>query len=781
MIPLLAGGVLTAAFSGVFSLALQERAVYQDPSQPSSKRVSDLLARMTLQEKVAQTHCLWPAVGINAPFRGKQLLDDQGDFDSTKAAPLLRHGMGQIARPSESKQPRRNALYTNSIQRFLVEGTRLGIPAIFHEEGLHGHMAPGGTSYPQASALASTWDTELVRRVFEATALEMRARGGHQALTPVLDLALDARWGRFEETYGEDPFLVSRMGVAAIRGFQGEGPAIDGRHVMATMKHFAAHGQPESGSNTGPAYLSERYLRETFLRPFEAAVREAGVRSVMASYNEIDGIPAHANRWLLDRLLRQEWGFRGTIVGDYFAIGQLHDAHRVASDADEAGRQALEAGVDIELPEPLGYLNLASLVEQGRVAAQTLDRSVSRLLEAKFSLGLFDDPYVDPDGAESVVNQAPHRELALRAARKAITLLKNEGSLLPLDRDAVERLAVIGPNADGCLLGGYSDDPGRCVSVLDGVRRLAGNALEVTYAEGCHITQEGDDWWSDEVQLSDPAADRERIREAAEVAREADAALLVVGGNDATSREAYSNTHLGDRDSLELLGLQNQLVEAVLETGTPTVALLLHGRPLAVNFIAERVPAILDGWYLGQEGGTAVGEVLFGDVNPAGRLPVTIPRSVGQIPAYYFHKPTARRGYLFASNEPLFPFGHGLSYTTFSYSALTVSPERIGPAGSALVSVRVTNNGPRAGEEVVQLYVRDLVASVTRPVKQLEGFQRVWVEAGDSKQLEFELSPENLALWNQDFQRVVEPGEFEVMVGGSSTRLASVRLTVEQR
>lgn len=778
---------LALRFSFVVTLAAllgaQETSVpaYRNPDLPVDRRVEDLLGRMTLEEKVAQLICLWPAVNIPANFAGKRILDDKGNFDPAKAEPLLGNGIGQIARPSAGKGPRENAEFTNAIQRYLVEKTRLGIPAVFHEEGLHGHMAPGGTSFPQAIALAATWNPELVEQVFGTAAAEMRARGGHQALTPVLDLALDARWGRFEETYGEDPYLTSRLGVGAIRGFQGAGPLIDKRHVVATMKHFAVHGRPEGGTNVGPANYSERYIRETFLRPFEAAVKDAGVGSVMACYNEIDGIPCHANRWLLDRVLRQEWGFRGYVVSDYFGIRELKSLHSVARDVDEAAKMAMDAGVDVELPDPEAYNRLAELAGNGTISEAAIDQAVRRALRAKFLLGLFEDPYADPAEAERITNTSRHRELALRAAREAIILLKNEGGVLPFDRSSVKTIAVVGPNAAKCLLGGYSDDPGRCVTVLDGIRSKLGNQAKVLYAEGCKITKEGADWWADKVELSDPAEDRKGIVEAARLAVQADATVVVVGGNDATSREAYSPTHLGDRDSLELLGLQNELVKAVLEAGKPAAVLLLHGRPLSINYIAENVPAILDGWYLGQEGGTAVADVLFGDYNPAGRLPVSIPRSVGQVPVFYNHKPSAKRGYLFANKEPLFAFGYGLSYTQFRYQNLNVMPEKIGPRGAATVSVDVTNTGQRAGDEVVQVYIRDVVSSVTRPVKELRGFRRIPLGPGETRTVEFTIGPAELSLINRDMERVVEPGEFEIMAGGSSVQVIKTSLEVVVR
>ncbi len=754
----------------VIGAAMQSPPDYRNPNLPAEKRVADLLARMSLEEKVAQTHALWQQKNL--------ISDENGRFSPSKAKDVLKNGIGEITRPGERKSPRETAEFTNAVQKWVAENTRLGIPVMFHEEGLHGDAAPGSTSFPQAIALASTWDPALVERVYGAVAKEVRARGAQQVLTPVLDLARDPRWGRTEETYGEDPYLVSRIGVACVRGFQGKGEAIDRDHVIATLKHFAVHGQPEGGVNVAPGNYSERIVREEFLAPFEAAIREGGAMSVMPSYNEIDGIPSHANKWLLGKVLRGEWAFKGFVVSDYSGILDLRRLHHVAATNDEAAAIALETGVDLELPDIDCYRDLANLVKREGVRMAALDATVARILRAKFLTGLFEHPYVDVAETGRVINSAAHRALALEAARKSIILLKNEGGLLPLDRAKLSSIAVIGPNAQKCHLGGYSDDPGRCVGILDGIREKAGPSIKVLYAEGCKITKDGGNWYADKVELSDPKEDERLIAEAVETARRADVAVLVVGGNESESREAWSETHLGDRASIELLGRQNELVKAVHATGKPVVVFLIHGRPLAIEWIAGNVPAILDGWYLGQEGGIAAGEVLFGEFNPAGRLPVTIPRSVGHIPAYYNHKPSARRGYLFADKTPLFPFGHGLSYTTFRYSNLKVSPEAIGAAGTAAASVDVTNTGSRAGEEVAQLYIRDLVSSVTRPVKELKGFERIALAPGETRTVRFAITPEALSFLNQDMSRVVEPGEFEIMAGGSSATVVTTKLVV---
>src|SRR5688500_545875 len=767
----------------------QEQLPYRNPRLPVDQRVADLLSRMTLEEKIAQTQTMW----VTNQF--KLLADDKGNFSpDQKTRELLKLGLGQMGGPSQGatdaekaappyfgKGPRATALFTNAVQKHVIENSRLGIPVTFHEEALHGLVSPGATSFPQAIALAGTWNVDLVREVFSVAALEGRKRGAHHVLSPVLDVARDPRWGRMEETYGEDPYLAARMGVAAIQGFQGNGPNIDNRHVMATLKHFGAHRQPESGTNIGPANFCERLLRDVFFYPFEVAVKETGVMSVMPSYNEIDGLPSHANKWLLQKVLREEWGFDGLIVSDYFGINELMTRHNVAANTAAAAKRALEAGVDMELPHVQTTDTLLQQIRDGVVSEKTLDTSVARILKAKFLLGLFEEPYVDPDEAQRVSESKESSMLALRAAREALTLLKNENNLLPLDRNKIRSIAVIGPNAGHVELGEYSGKPTRKISVLQGIKDKVGNQIKVNYAEGCKITtSEEPSWHKDDVQLSNPADDDKRIAEAVKAARASDVAVVVVGDNVETTREAWAENHLGDRDSLDLLGRQNDLVKAIVETGKPTIVVLIGGRALSINYIAQHVPAIFEGWYLGQETGVAVADVLFGDYNPSGKLPVTIPRNVGQLPYYYYHKPTARRGYLFSDKEPLFAFGHGLSYTTFKYANLRVTPDKTGPQGEAKVSVDVTNTGKMAGDEIVQMYIRDDVGSVTRPVKELKGFARINLKPGETKTVEFEITPDKLSFLNEDMKRVVEPGMFSVMVGPSSRndKLLTVKFEV---
>ena len=756
-----------------------QEADYRNPNLPIERRIADLLSRMTIEEKAAQMTTLW--VRKPQQKRPNGNFGDRGDFSPEEAAVVMKHGIGGIGRQRERTDARRGAEYANAVQKWLKENTRLGIPALLHDEILHGLMAVGGTNFPTPISLASSWDPELITKIFTAAALETRIRGSHHVLGPNLDLARDPRWGRTEETYGEDPYLVSRMGVAAIKAIQGPGPNVDGEHVIATAKHFAAHGQPEGGTNTAPGNFSERILREVFLPPFEAAVKEAGVLSVMPSYNEIDGVPSHKNSWLLEKLLRQEWGFRGLVAADYNGIAELVSRHKVAVDRADAAQQALKAGVDIELPDPSSYPLLPQMVSEGKVSLADVDRAVARVLRAKFQLGLFENPFVDVERAVRLTNTPAHQQLAAEAARRSIVLLKNANNLLPLDRSKLQSIAVIGPNAGDVHLGGYSDNPQRGVSVLQGIRDKVDSKLKVNYAEGCKITKEGGNWWNDKSNLADPAEDAKLIAQAVEVAKASDLALLVVGGNEDTSKEAWADNHLGDRDTLDLVGRQNDLVKAVVETGKPVVVLLIHSAPLSINYIAENVPAILDGFYLGQETGVAVADVLFGDANPAGKLAVSVPRTVGQLPIYYNHKPTAKRGYLYTSKEPLFPFGFGLSYTTFEYSDLKIASSQIGPSGQSEVSVTVKNTGKVAGDEIVQLYIRDVVSSVTRPVMELKDFKRIALAPGESKTVTFTITPDKLSFLDMNMNRVVEPGGFEIMVGPSSVKHQKVKLEVIAR
>ena len=747
----------------------QATAPYKDASLPIADRVKDLLSRMTLEEKVEQLAGGWE--------RQLHVIDPTGTFTDETARDAIGKEWGEEIKFT----PRQAALLRNAAQRYQMEKTRLGIPIMFPSEALHGYMEYGSTSFPQAIGLASTWNPALVKRIFTAVGDEAGSRGAGQVFSPVLGLAREPRWGRTEETFGEDPFLVSRMGVAAIKGLQGDSYMIDRHHVLATAKHYAVHSQPEGGTNTAPGNISERIIRESFFLPFKAAVQEARVGSMMASYNEIDGIPSHINPWLLDKVLRQEWGFDGSIVSDGDGLQMLVNTHHVAYNNADAAREALAAGVDYDLSDGSVYRTLVDQVKQGIVPLSEVDRATAHILYVKFRAGLFDHPYVDPDYAEKVNNSAEHKQLALEAARQVMVLLKNEKNLLPLDLNKLKTIAVIGPNAADVHLGGYSRDPGFGISILDGIRQRVDSKATVLYAQGCKITTAPEGfrgWWASDVKLVDPKTQQASIQQAVEIAKKSDVAVLVVGGNESTTREAWAEIHLGDRDSLDLLGAQNDLVKAVVETGKPTVVILINGRPLSINYIAEKVPAILEGWYLGEEGGPAAAEVLFGDINPGGKLPITFPRSVGDLPDYYYRKPSANREYAFSTREPLFPFGFGLSYTTFKFSNLRVEPKQILAHGTATVSVDVTNTGAREGDEVAQLYLHEEVAPVTQPVMQLKCFERITLKPGETRTVTWKVTPEMLAILDTDMQWRVVPGVFDLMVGSSSVQTSIVKLDV---
>jgi len=739
--------------------ARSRRLPYRDPGLGVEARVRDLLARMTVEEKVKQM-CM---------RRTRTLVKNgrvsAGDVRDTFGA--LSIGCLQDPR----KDPETNVRVVNYVQKYLVERTRLGIPGLVISECLHGHLSGGATVFPQAIALASTWSPDLVRKMARAVAKEARSVGVAQALSPVLDLARDPRWGRTEETYGEDPYLASRMGVAFINGMQGEGPHVDREHVICTAKHYAAHGSPEAGVNLAPVAGGMRELRTVYLPPFEAAVTEAGVGCVMPCYSEYDGIPASASKLLLTRVLREEWGFQGYTFSDYFAIGLLHTFHRTAHSPEEAGKQALEAGMDLEAPEDCGFGDrLLGLVKKGEVSIDLVDRAVARVLRAKFLAGLFENPYADAAEARRVINCPAHRRLARQIARESIILLKNEGGLLPLGDD-VRTIAVLGPNADAARFGDYCSEGPNGDTPLKGIRNAAPKRTKVLYWQGCTLC----------------GTSREGFKEAVDAAAGSDVAIVVIGGTSMATAGVGWGEHTRactcgegfDRSELTPPGVQEDLVRAVHATGTPTVVVLVHGRPYAVSWMAEHIPAIVEAWYPGEQGGGALADVLFGKTNPSGRLPVSIPRSVGHVPAFYNHKPSARgyyhkggspkspgHDYVFSPTTPLYEFGHGLSYTRFSYSNLRVSPRRILPGGRVNVSVEVRNAGNRAGKEVVQLYVNDVVSSVTTPVKALRRFKKIELKPGERESVSFELSAADLALLDRNMNRVIEPGTFEVMVGG---------------
>lgn len=670
--------------------------------------------------------------------------------------------------------PEQGAEIINTIQRFAIEKTCLGIPLLFSEECMHGHMAIGATVFPVAIALASTWNPGLIKKMGAVIAKETRAQGGSVGYGPVLDVARDPRWSRVEETFGEDPYLCSQMGVAMVRGLQGTSLNTD-HTVISTLKHFV-HGVPEGGHNTAPAHMGERELREIFLTPFQSAVK-AGAQSVMSSYNEIDGVPCSCNKKLLTDILRREWNFEGFVIPDYkaidiFSAADSNSLHDIVSDYTEAVTLAVKAGVDLGLGERDFTDCLLQGVKSNRLSINILNKAVGRILRAKFLLGLFERPYVDPDRAKSIVGAKRHRQLARKIACEAIVLLKNKKSILPLKKD-IKSIAVIGPNAYNIYnqLGDYTAPQSgeNIVTVLDAIREKVSKSTIVNYAVGCRIKDKSKDGFP----------------EAINAARKSDVAVIVVGGSSArdfdiefsdtgaavvTGRSFENDIECGegfDRAELDLAGVQLDLIKEIQARGMPVIIVLINGRPLSINWIAENAHAILEAWYPGQEGGGAIADVLFGDYNPAGRLPVSIPKSVGQLPVYYNHKPSARKNYVFWDSEPLFSFGYGLSYTTFGYSNLRISPDIISSTGKVTVSVDVTNTGLLKGDEVVQMYIRNEVSSMTRPVRELKAFERITLVPGETKTVAFFIRAEELKFYDINMKYTIEPGRIRIMVGGN--------------
>jgi beta-glucosidase len=756
--------------------AVERGAPYLDAGLPVEARVDDLLARMTPEEKVAQLGSAW----VFELARGTEV-------DDERFAALCRHGLGQITRISGASTltADRAAALANRLQRRLVEGTRLGIPAIVHEEICSGVMARGSTVFPQAIGVASTFEPELNAAIADTVRVQMRKAGAHQGLSPVLDVVRDPRWGRTEETYGEDPYLVARMGTAFVDGLQGADLA---EGVVATAKHFVGYGASEGGMNWAPVHLPDRELREVFLHPFEAAVA-AGLRSVMNGYHELDGVPCAASRGLLDGILREAWGFEGIVVSDYFSVDQLAAYHRVARSKREAAALALGAGIDVELPSSDCFAGpLLEAVAAGDGSAAALDDAVRRVLRLKLELGLFERPYVDEDGALAAVDTATHRRLAATVARKSLVLLRNDG-VLPLG-PAPGVVAVIGPNAHDVrhLLGDYAypahiealvemragespfdvpvpegfepaDAAVEGVSILDALRARYGDA--VRYARGCGVLDD----------------DRAGIAGAVELAAAADVVVLVVG-DKAGLTESCTSGEGRDRSSLDLPGVQEELARSVLATGTPVVTVLVVGRPCGSEELHRRSAAVLLAWLPGQEGGSAVADALAGAANPGGKLPISFPRSAGQLPVFYGHKLSGGRShwhgdYVDGPTSPLYPFGHGLSYTAFALAGAAVLTPRAGVRDTVAVAVSVANEGTVAGDEVVQLYVRTVHASLTRPVLELKGFVRVALEPGASASVRFELPVAQLGFYDADLRYVVEAGELELLVGTSSAELAS--------
>ena len=698
------------------------------------------------------------------------MLGLDGAFSADSAKKYALQGLGALHRRYLDQTHEEAASESNAIQKYFIENTRLGIPVLINSEGLHGLMAKNATIFPMAIGLGCSWDTALFHNIYSATALESRALGIQQLFSPNLDIVRDPRWGRTDENFGEDPYLTSRLGVAFIKAIQGDGPRIDSLHVAATAKHFAVHGQPEGGVNQAPGNVSEREILSAFLPSFEAAVKEANVRMIMPSYNEIDGIPSHKNRWLMRKVLREKFGFNGVVISDYFAVEQLYNKHFVAKDKSDAARLALGVGVDINLSEPpvYSYPTLVQLIKEKKVPEALLDESVRRILTLKFELGLFDNPYVDPAKAKAIINCEAHRAFALEAAHKSIVLLKNDKNLLPLNKDKLKTVAIIGPNANITHFGNYAGTNDRAITLLDGIKNELG-ANRVKFAQGCFLTQRGK---KGEIELYDHEKNLKLIREAVGVAKSCDVILLAIGDNTDLCYEG------GDLPTLDLVGDQDELVKALEATGKPVIVLLFNGRPLSINYIEKKIPAIFECWHPGEATGTAVSDLLFGKVNPSAKLTITFPTSVGHIPCYYNRKPSSQGVYVTNDKKYIYPFGYGLSYTMFTYSNYTIDKPTVRLGENATVSVDVKNAGSMAGDEIVQLYIRDQVSSVTRPVKELKGFERISLSPGETKKVSFTITSDKLEFYNEEMKKVVEPGIFDIMVGSSSMKLDTVQLEV---
>jgi len=731
-----------------------------------------LLRQLTLPEKVAQLkNCSYDMI--------KSFVDTKGNINADSLKKYFPYGVGEIGL-SWGLEPTLYVKIANNL-RYYNKSLRVNIPPLFIGEGLHGFMANGATVFPQAIALGCSWDPALLEKVFTATALEASSRGVKQLFSPVLDLAREPRFGRTEEMYSEDAYLAAICGQAAVWGFQGRDGKPDANHVAATLKHFVGHGQPEGGRNTAPINISKYDLMNSHILPFEKCI-QAGALSVMPSYNEMNGQPNHASKWLINDILRDKLGFGGLIIADQDALREMYKTHHMVATLADAAKVGIENGIAVDLRYSIGaYDELENLVKSGQISETLVDEAVLKVLTMKYMLGLFDTKDINEKEMLKVTNCPAHKALALEAAHKSLVLLKNQQNTLPLDSAKLKTLAVIGPLAKGVHFGGYTTEPRHGIDVFDGIRNFAGSKFQVVYAEGCKLALEESSFWENGHQTpNSPESEELLIKQAVETASKSDVVVLALGETESFSREAWGEDHLGDRDNLNLLGNQNKLVEAISQIGKPVVVLMFGGRPLSFNFVAESVPAIVQVFYPGQEGGTAIADVLFGKVNPSGKLSVTIPKSVGQLPCYYSHKPSRMRSYIgFEGSKPLYPFGFGLSYTQFEYKNLTIDKKEITKNQSVKVSIEVTNTGRKAGDEVVQLYIHDKVSIGTRPEKELKDFARISLQPGETKTVTFTVSPDKLEYYNLDLEKVIEPGEFEVLVGSNSEELNTVSFMVK--
>ncbi len=774
-----------------FTAPAQTTPVYKDAKQPLEKRVADLLKRMTLEEKVVQ---------LQSGHAGRPKLDDALFGNPKKLDSIYGKGASML-NPAFDETMEQTIARRNRLQQYLRTKTRLGIPAIFIDEAHHGLVQRHVDVFPHGIGMACSWDTSLMRQIYGFIANQARSRGTSMVLSPVVDIVRDPRWGRTGECWGEDPFLNGAIGTAVVRGFQGGLPLTPSKgggnetriapgHVAATLKHYTGHGQPESGNNTGPVNLSERTLREYHMEPFRLVIREAQPAAIMASYNEVMEIPSHANRWLLKDVLRKEWKYRGLVVSDWFAIDQLIQKHHFADNNKDAALKAFTAGVEIDLPYGINYKYLSALVKEGKIPMAAIDSAVAKVLRLKFQMGLFEEGDIDLQKALDFNKKTEGRKMALKIAEESMVLLKNgpltpgpsprggEGGrkILPIEKNQYKRIAVIGPMGNINLLGDYSGQPSQNISILKG---LQNKGVQVSYAPGVRLTLNGDSISQNNYQFIDslilPTREENEklIAEAVMLANASDFVVLAIGENEQFSREAWTN-HFGDMVTLDLQSQQEELVKAIHATGKPYVVYLMHGRPLSINWIAKYAPAIIDGWFMGEEAGNAFANILFGEVNPSGKLTVSVPRSAGQVPITYNRKPTSQYyEYATEKNTPLFPFGHGLSYTRYIYDKAKLN--------GRTVSVNITNAGTYAGDEIVQLYIHQKTGeSVVRPIKELKGFRRISLAPGETKTVEFSITDEMLKHWTASMKFQVEPGDYEIMIGTSSESVQKVLLTIQK-
>jgi beta-glucosidase len=748
--------VLTLIMSFV---SFGQQPIYLDSKQPIGKRVEDLLSRMTLEEKIGQLNM--PTVYLYE--LGKDIaakIDGCRKFSAGTLVPGIGPGGGlfnmrDILCP---EGPRRQAELNNEFQKIAVEETHLKIPLIMIDESTHGLQASGATIFPEGLSIGSTWNMSLVKEIYSTVAREARSTGTNHMCTLVVEPNRDPRMGRNCEGFSEDSYICSSIAKAIVEGIQGDNVAAPDKAV-AVLCHFPGQTQPVSGLENGEQEISDRTLRDIFLPSWQAGIKKSGALGVMATYPAIDGVPAHASEKLLTSILRGELGFEGLVLSEGGGISNLINQH-VVSSQKEAGALALKSGVDVGISFEKAYMSsMVENIQEGNINISTIDRAVQRILLQKFRLGLFENPYVDPNLAESIIHREEHQELALKAAREGIVLLRNENKLLPLKKD-IGSIAIIGPNADNDLnqIGDYTTRPVTqdIVTVLEGIKKKVSAKTKVSYVKGCNVMGN---------ELND-------IAKAKKAAKNADIAIVVVGENERYSPNGPTDGESRDISTLDLTGLQEDLVRAVYESGTPTILVLINGRPLSTRWIAEHIPAIIEPWFCGEKGGLAIADVIFGDYNPSGRLPITIPRNIGQLPSYYNYKYTKAnaidKAYVDISATPLFEFGFGLSYTSFAYDNLVISPQQIGTDGDVNITLDVTNTGDRTGSEVVQLYINDVISSVTTPVKKLKGFEKVTLEPGGKKTVCLKLHPEDLSLFDKDMNFLVEPGTFKVMIGSSS-------------